>query len=63
MYLSALVRAATLTLADVEREMYEERAVVRIMAMRRTLFAVPVDTSPVVHPGAAPGWPGRCARR
>lgn len=54
-YLSALVRASSLTLADVEREMYDESAVVRIMGMRRTLFAVPPDTVPVVQAAAAAG--------
>ncbi len=54
-YLSALVRARSLTLADVEREMYDERTVVRAMGMRRTLFAVPADTAPVVQAGAASG--------
>ena len=54
-HLSALVRAASLTLADVERELYVERVVVRIMGMRRTLFAVPVATVPVVQAGAATG--------
>lgn len=54
-YLSALVRASSLTLADVEREMYDESAVVRIMGMRRTLFAVPPVTVPVVQAAAAAG--------
>lgn len=54
-YLAALVRASSLTLADVEREMYGERAVVRIMGMRRTLFAVPPDTVPVVQAAAGAG--------
>jgi hypothetical protein len=54
-YLSALVRATSLTLADVEREMYDESAVVRIMGMRRTLFAVPPVTVPVVQAAAAAG--------
>ncbi len=54
-YLSALVRAPSLTLADVEREMYDESAVVRIMGMRRTLFAVPPVSVPVVQAAAAAG--------
>ncbi len=54
-YLSALVRAGSLRLADVEREMYDERAVVRLMGMRRTLFAAPTATVPVVQAAAAAG--------
>ncbi|QIK68417.1 winged helix DNA-binding domain-containing protein [Nocardioides sp. HDW12B] len=54
-YLSTLVRAHALTLADVERELYDERAVVRLMGMRRTLFAAPTATVPVVQAAAASG--------
>ncbi len=41
--LSTLARAPHLTIADVERALYEARSVVRVLAMRRTLFAVPRD--------------------
>ena len=54
-YLSALVRARSLSLTDVERELYDERAVVRLMGMRRTLFATPAATVPVVQAAAAAG--------
>ena len=35
--------------AALERAMYDERTLVRTLAMRRTMFVVPVDTVPVVH--------------
>ncbi len=35
--------------ADVEHELYVERALVRILGMRRTLFVVPRDLVPVVY--------------
>lgn len=54
-HLSVLVRARSLTLADVGRELYDERTVVRLMGMRRTLFAVPAATVPVVQAGASAG--------
>jgi len=35
--------------ADIERELYEERTLVRMLGMRRTLFVVPRELVPVVH--------------
>ncbi|MDQ3122352.1 MAG: winged helix DNA-binding domain-containing protein [Actinomycetota bacterium] len=35
--------------ADIERELYEERTLVRILGMRRTLFVVPRELVPVVY--------------
>jgi hypothetical protein len=52
-FLSALARCPGLTLDDVARELYEERRLVRMMAMRRTLFAVPAELVPVVHAAAS----------
>jgi len=34
---------------DIERELYEERTLVRILGMRRTLFVVPRELVPVVY--------------
>ncbi len=48
-YLSVLARCPELTVDDVAREMYDERRLVRVMAMRRTLFVAPVELVPVVH--------------
>jgi len=35
--------------ADVERALYEERALVRMLGMRRTMFVVPLDLAPLVQ--------------
>lgn len=48
-YLSVLARCPQLTLDDVARELYDEHRLVRMMAMRRTLFVVPADLAAVVH--------------
>jgi hypothetical protein len=48
-YVSVLARCPGLTVDDVARAMYDERRLVRLMAMRRTLFAVPAELVPVVH--------------
>lgn len=52
-YLSALARCADSTVDDVARELYDRRALVRMMAMRRTLFVVPAELVPVVHAAAS----------
>jgi hypothetical protein len=52
-YLSTLARARTLTLDDVATALYDDRTLVRLMAMRRTLFVVPQETVPVVHHAAS----------
>ena len=48
-FLQARARMSTSSPAAIERELYEERSVLRMLAMRRTLFLVPVDDVPMVH--------------
>ncbi|SEM46151.1 winged helix DNA-binding domain-containing protein [Streptacidiphilus jiangxiensis] len=52
-YLSLAARLTAPTVAAVERALYDEVALVRLLAMRRTLFVVPVDLAPVVDTAAA----------
>jgi hypothetical protein len=52
-YLSVLVRCPSASIKDVARVMYEDRSLVRMLAMRRTLFVVPADLVPVVHHAAS----------
>jgi hypothetical protein len=52
-YLSVLTRCSGLTPDDVSAELYDERVLVRMMGMRRTLFVVPLDLAPVVHHAAS----------
>ncbi|RRQ29774.1 winged helix DNA-binding domain-containing protein [Rhodococcus sp. Eu-32] len=54
-YLSVLARARSLTVEDVRAAMYDRRSLVRIMAMRRTLFVVAHDDVPTVHAAASVG--------
>jgi hypothetical protein len=49
MVLSLALRMATPDPSAVERALYDDRTLVRMLGMRRTLFAVPVDLAPVVH--------------
>ncbi|HYZ00111.1 MAG TPA: crosslink repair DNA glycosylase YcaQ family protein, partial [Candidatus Binatia bacterium] len=48
-YLAAWARIGEVGVADVDRALFEERTVVRVLGMRRTVFVVPVEVMPVVH--------------
>ena len=52
-YLSAMARSARLTVAEIARELYDACTLVRMLAMRRTLFVAPLATAPVLHHAAA----------
>lgn len=52
-FVSAWVRTTDLGVADVERALYDDRSLVRVMAMRRTVFAAPTDDVPMLLAGAA----------
>jgi len=52
-YLSAFARVGRLTVADVDRALYGDRALVKQLAMRRTLFVFPRATLPVALAGAS----------
>ena len=51
-FLSIRARSDGVAPADVERALYEERRLVRMLAMRRTLWAVPRELVPVVFAAA-----------
>jgi Winged helix DNA-binding domain len=48
-FLSVQARTSGVTPADVERALYEERVLFRMLGMRRTLFVMPRDLVPVVY--------------
>lgn len=48
-YLQALARMAKPSVEAVSAALYDDRAVVRMLGMRRTMFVVPVGLAPVVH--------------
>jgi hypothetical protein len=52
-YLSAWARMTDPTLEAVERALYEDRVLVRMLAMRRTMFVVPVEDAPILHAAAS----------
>ena len=51
-FLSVLARTDGVAPEDVERALYEERTLVRMLAMRRTLWVVPRELVPVVQAAA-----------
>jgi hypothetical protein len=48
-YLSVLARGHSLSIADVFAAMYEQRVLVRWLAMRRTLFVFAREDIPIIH--------------
>ena len=52
-YLSTWARLVEPSFELIERELYEERRLIRMLAMRRTLFVVPTDEAPVLHAAAS----------
>ncbi|HET6215096.1 MAG TPA: winged helix DNA-binding domain-containing protein [Micromonosporaceae bacterium] len=47
--LAALARLAAPEVTAVERALYEDRALVRMLGMRRTMFSVPTDFAPIIQ--------------
>jgi Winged helix DNA-binding domain len=62
-FLSVQARTTGVSPADIEQELYDERSLVRLLAMRRTLFVVPRDVVPVVYAAATRGVAERQRRR
>jgi hypothetical protein len=52
-YLAARARTRDFTIEDLDRALYEDRTLVRMLGQRRTLFVVPIDLVPVLHAAAA----------
>jgi Winged helix DNA-binding domain len=52
-FLAAWARMRAAEVAAIERTLYEERALVRILGMRRTMFVVPVELAPIVQASCA----------
>jgi hypothetical protein len=62
-YLAARARCDGLVPADVERALYDDRTLVRLLGMRRTMFVVPADLVPVVHAACTRAIAARERRR
>jgi hypothetical protein len=62
-YVSAWARTDGMAVADLERALYEERSLVKHLAMRRTLFVFPRDVLADAQAGASQRVAGAEARR
>ena len=52
-YVSARARMVDGTVGAVDRALYEDRELVRMLAMRRTMFVIPVDEAVTIHAAAS----------
>ena len=52
-FLAAAARMKKPTVERIERTLYDDRTIVRMLAMRRTLFVVPTEFVPMVQAGAS----------
>ena len=52
-YLSAWARVAGFSIGDLETALYQDKALVRVLGMRRTIFVVPTGMAPLLHSGCA----------
>jgi len=48
-FLSLHARTRPSSVADIEHALYEERSLVRMLGMRRTMFVVPVELAPIIQ--------------
>src|ERR1700754_462603 len=48
-YLSAWARVSGHLVPELEKALYDDRVLIRMLGMRRTVFVVPVDLAPVVQ--------------
>jgi len=48
-FLSVWARCPSVRVEAIEDALYEERSLIRMLGMRRTVFVVPVELAPVVH--------------
>lgn len=58
-----MARMADPSIAAVERALYDDRSLVRLLAMRRTLFVVPVDYANAIEQSSAPDVAAMVRRR
>jgi Winged helix DNA-binding domain len=52
-FLAARARVRDVTVELIEKALYEDRSMLRILGMRRTMFAVPIELARLIQAGAA----------
>jgi hypothetical protein len=48
-FLSIQARTSTVDIATIERALYQDRTLIRMLGMRRTMFVLPVEQAPMLH--------------
>jgi hypothetical protein len=61
-YLSVAARSPLLTAEDVTRALYDDRTIVRMLGMRRTMFVVPTPLVPIVQRSSSAAIAARLRR-
>ena len=62
-FLAARARVPGRTVADLERALYDDRTLLKVLAMRRTMFVVPLDLVPVLQASCTDTIAGQQLRR
>lgn len=62
-FLAAWARLRRPRVAAIERELYEDRTLVRMLGMRRTMFVVPMDLVPIINAACTRAIAARERRR
>jgi hypothetical protein len=62
-YVAAWVRMNDGAVADVERALYEDRTLIRLLGMRRTVFVTSLDVAPVIQAACSRGVAARERRK
>ncbi|HEU5161208.1 MAG TPA: winged helix DNA-binding domain-containing protein [Streptosporangiaceae bacterium] len=62
-YLSAIARMRAPALERIDAALYDDRALVRILGMRRTIFVLPVELAPIVQTACTDAIAARERRR
>ncbi len=61
-HLALWARVDGVSVAAVDRALYDDRSIVKQLAMRRTLFAFPRDLLPAAWGALRAGWPASSGR-
>src|SRR6185369_16201395 len=62
-YLSIQARTSTVDIQAIDRALYEDRTLIRMLGMRRTMFVLPVELAPVLHASCGQALAVELARR
>jgi len=62
-YLSIQARTSTVDVKAIDRALYEDRTLIRMLGMRRTMFVLPVEQAPMLHASCGQALAVELARR